>query len=330
MKRRMGWVLSVLTLMLVVLAGCGTAGQTTESGGGSQGTQANGGSAPKESTPAKRIIKHEQGETEVPGNPQKIAVIADNGYEDNLLAMGVKPYIASTFAWSEKKFYPHIADKLAGVQGIEGTAPNVEKVLELKPDVIIISGQNKNFYEQLSKIAPTVQVPFNEDWKATHRLLGEIVGRQKEAEQSLQDYEKKVAEAKAEIQKAAGSQSVLLAILNEKTIRVQGTTGHAVNDLLYKDLGLKPASGIPTDKQRVEVSLEGLSTFTPDVIFLQKNRFSTVEQAYENLKKNNVWNSLPAVKNGKVYDVDNWLAMSFGPIGRGMIVDQVKKSFTGK
>lgn len=334
---------AALLLTVVVLAGCG-GGASSPSGSGSSAASgqtpaanAPGSSAQQPSgsaavssgsTAETRAIKHAKGETKVPASPQRIALINDNAYEDNMLAIGVKPYIASTFAWSEKQFYPHIADELKGVHGMDGQAPNLERLAELKPDVIIISGQNEKFYEQLSKIAPTVQVAFNADWRVTHKQLAEIVGKTKEAEQNLQDYDRKLAEIKKEVQQAIGTQSVMAVVINEKTIRIQGTTGHALNDLLYKDLGLSPTPGIPGEN-RVEVSLEGLSTFNPDHIFMQRNRFSTVEQVVKSVQESSVWNMLNAVKQGHVYEVDNWLAMSWGPKGRAMILDEIRRDLTG-
>jgi iron complex transport system substrate-binding protein len=312
-------------LLVAVLAGCGGEGGDSKTSG-STGSSSNPAPAVKEEP---RTIKHAKGETKVPASPQKIALINDNAFEDNMLAMGVKPYIGSTFAWSEKKFYPHIADELQGVHGMDGQAPNLEQLSEWKPDLIIISGQNEKFYDQLSKIAPTVQVAFNADWRVTHMQLAEIVGKTKEAEKNLQDYDKKLAEIKSDVQKAIGQQSVMVTVINEKTIRIQGATGHALNDLLYKDLGLAPAKGIPAEN-RVEVSLEGMSTFNPDHIFMQRNRFSTIEQVVKNVQDSNVWKNISAVKQGNVYNVDNWLAMSWGPKGRSMILDQIKKDLTAK
>ncbi|WP_135555844.1 ABC transporter substrate-binding protein [Paenibacillus cymbidii] len=274
-----------------------------------------------------RTIKDEKGEAIIPATPGKIAFVNDNAFEDNMLAMGIKPFVASTFAWSEKKFYPHIADRLQGVNGIDGQAPNLEQLLTWEPDLIIINGQNEKFYEQLNKIAPTVYVGFNADWRVTHLKLAEIVGKTKEAEQNLRDYDAKAAAVKAELHKAIGLEPVMAVVINEKTIRVQGMAGHPLNDLLYKDLGLTPAKGIPSEN-RMEVSLEGMSTFNPEHIFVQRNRFGTVEQVVNNIQDSSVWKSIPAVKKGHVYNVDNWLAMSLGPIGRGMILDQIRQDMT--
>jgi iron complex transport system substrate-binding protein len=313
-------------LVAAGLAGCG--GGHPSANGSTEGKSSSAPPSAAQPAPQTRTIKHAQGETAIPAAPSKIALVNDNAFEDNLLAMGVKPYVGSTFTWSEKKFYPHIADRLQGVNGIDGQAPNLEQLTQWQPDLIIINGQNDKYYEQLNKIAPTVSVPFDADWRVTHLKLAEIVGKTKEAEQNLRDYDAKVAAVKADVQKAIGQASVMAIVINEKTIRIQGTTGHALNDLLYKDLGLTPPKGIPNEN-RAEVSLEGMSTFTPDYIFMQRNRFGTVEQVVQTIQNSNVWKNIPAVKQGHVYNVDNWLAMSLGPIGRGMILDQLKKDLTG-
>lgn len=339
-RSKLSWGSIVLVLAAALtLAGCGgSASNNGTQGAASPAQSATGGSttepagkdgAAPPAQPATRTVKHAKGETEIPAAPQKIAVINDNAYEDNLLAMGVKPYVASTFSWSEQRFYPHIAADLQGVHGMDGQAPNLEQLTEWKPDLIVISGQNESFYEQLNKIAPTVQVAFNADWRVTHRELGDIVGKPKEAEASLQAYDKRLAEVKNEVQQAIGKQTVMAVVINEKTIRIQGTTGHALNDLLYKDLGLTPADGIPASN-RVEVSLEGLSVFNPDHIFMQRNRFSTVEQVVQNVQNSQVWKQLNAVKQEHVYPVDNWLAMSWGPKGRTMILEQIRADLTGR
>lgn len=246
-----------------------------------------------------------------------------------MLALGVKPYIASTFPWSAVGFYPHLADRLQGAHGTPGHEPNLEQLAQLEPDLIIISGTNEKVYGDLNKIAPTVLVKNNPDWRVTHRQLANAVGKSEEAEKNLKDYDAHLTRVRDQIRTAAGSETVLLAVVNdEKTVRVYGQCGHALNELIYKDLGLKPAAGVPTDT-RVEVSLEGLSTFDPDHIFMQKNRALTVEQVRASVNSSPVWSSMRAVKNNRLYISDNLLAMSWGPMGRGIILDWVRDSLSG-
>lgn len=101
-------LLFTLMVLLAVLpiAGCGaneeggTSGETLQETGGTGGAQSDNEETPESKTEADtRVVTHAKGEIEVPANPEKIAVISDMGWEDNLLAMGAKPYIASTFSW---------------------------------------------------------------------------------------------------------------------------------------------------------------------------------------------------------------------------------------
>lgn len=329
-------LLFTLMVLLAVLpiAGCGaneeggTSGETLQETGGTGGAQSDNEETPESKTEADtRVVTHAKGEIEVPANPEKIAVISDMGWEDNLLAMGAKPYIASTFSWSDTGFYPHVSDRLEDAHGVDSYAPNMEKLLELDPDLIIINGQVEKFYDQLNKIAPTVLLEYHPDWRVTHLKLGEILGKTEEAQNVLDEYDQKVEEIKSEIDPVIGGEKVMFALINEKQIRIQGTSGHAINDLFYKDLGLTPAEGIPTEEQRTEVSLEGLTTFKADHIFIQKNRFGNVEDFASQLFSSTVWKNLDAVKNGNVYEIrgnDNWLAMAQGPLGREMILEQIR------
>jgi ABC-type Fe3+-hydroxamate transport system substrate-binding protein len=79
---------------------------------------------------------------------------------------------------------------------------------------------------------------------------------------------------------------------------------------------------------RAEVSLEGLSTFAPDPIFMQKNRALTVEQAMKSIEASTVWSGMKAVKNRQLYLFDNLLAMSWGPNGRSLILEYTLEALT--
>lgn len=63
---------------------------------------------------------------------------------------------------------------------------------------------------------------------------------------------------------------------------------------------------------------------------MQKNRSLTVEQVRATVSASPVWSGMRAVKNDRLYIYDNLLAMSWGPIGRGLILDLVRDSLTAK
>src|SRR5690606_9730501 len=69
--------------------------------------------------------------------------------------------------------------------------PDFEKIAEMEPDLIIISGRQTEVYDQLADIAPTVfmGVDFEnyiESFKHNMTTLGEIFDKQSEVEAELQ------------------------------------------------------------------------------------------------------------------------------------------------
>ena len=66
----------------------------------------------------------------------------------------------------------------------------MEKIFELSPDLIIISGRQADYYEELNKIAPTIHLGVDnenylESFKVNMNILGEIFGKEKAVEKEL-------------------------------------------------------------------------------------------------------------------------------------------------
>ena len=72
-----------------------------------------------------------------------------------------------------------------------GNPVNVEKVMQLKPDLIVLMKEDQ--YEKLSKIAPTIVIPFNtaKNTKDTVSLFGDIAGAKDKAKSFMADFNKK-------------------------------------------------------------------------------------------------------------------------------------------
>src|SRR5690606_20424326 len=68
--------------------------------------------------------------------------------------------------------------------------PDFEKIAELEPDLIIISGRQQEAYEELTKIGPTVYMgldtsKYMESFKENQETLGKIFNKEKEVEEEL-------------------------------------------------------------------------------------------------------------------------------------------------
>jgi iron complex transport system substrate-binding protein len=152
----------VLTLiMMVSLAACGSASNEVLSDATtvnpSEENVADTASV-EEVVQEEITIVHELGETVLNTNPEKV-VVFDYGFLDILDYVGLGDKIVGV---PQSSNVPDYLDQYNG-----STYANVgslkeadfEKVYELKPDVIFISGRMSANYDELAKIAPTVYLP---------------------------------------------------------------------------------------------------------------------------------------------------------------------------
>ena len=94
---------------------------------------------------------HTLGTVELPVNPKRVAVL-DYGSLETISELGVTPALALP-----KKFLPPYLSKFSGEQYTDlGTVKefNIETINAFKPDLIIISGRQQDYYQKLSSIAP--------------------------------------------------------------------------------------------------------------------------------------------------------------------------------
>ena len=87
-------------------------------------------------------------------------------------------------------------------------------------------------------------------------------------------------------------------------------------------MDLKKPEGMPaqTDISLPVVTYEGLASIKADYIFL----IATKEDLAE-LQSNAIWNSLPAVKEGKVVVLDSspYFNQGYSVIGKDLLVDEI-------
>jgi iron complex transport system substrate-binding protein len=161
------------------------------------GSIANNSPSSNTSPVATRLVKHAMGETRVPLNPKRVVAL-DTCALDHALALGVKPVGAPHYYLADS---PYLKGKVEGIEDI-GSPTNLEKVLALKPDVILgVPYDNKEIYNLTSKIAPTVLADFDggKEWREALLLFGEALGKLDAAKQVLADYYARLEKFKAQM-----------------------------------------------------------------------------------------------------------------------------------
>lgn len=195
------------------------------------------------------------------------------------------------------------------------TDPNVEKLIETKPDVIIMyAGWYEKYGEKVEKIAPVITVDSNENnWQGALREYGKIFGKEEKAETEIARIEALITDSKQQLA-TYSDQSFGVIMLGNKQFWAF-TTQFVFNK--ENGLGLNPPDNyVDMSSKGEEISLEGLAAMNPDYMFVADIRGSTTSLAtyLQNLEDDSVWNSLEAVKNGHVYALDSSIAAG-GPLG---------------
>ena len=309
--------------LALTLAACGdeeTADQTTTDKTEEQATDA------KESDT--RTLTDAMGnEVVVPANPERVLA---SYLEDNLVALGITP-VAQWSVNDGASIQGYLQGDLKDVPMIPHDLP-FEAVQEYAPDLIIMDSASMvegGKYEQYSKIAPTyvIGTEVNNDWRDELKRVGEVFGKEAEAQKALEDYDAKAKEAKATIEAEVGNPSLAAVWLVGGKFFVVGENLSS-GAVMYGDLGLK----IPAVVKEIsasatgnwsEISLEKLVELDAEHLFLINSDTTSGSAALSDT----LWNSVPAVKAGNVYEFspdESWLYT--GTIANEQIIDNILKS----
>ncbi|AMM99318.1 ABC transporter substrate-binding protein [Bacillus pumilus] len=234
--------------------------------------------------------------------PVKRIVIAGSleSMEDAKL-LDIEPIGASTVGGAFPELFKDITAKTEGIG--EKTEPNLEKILKLKPDVIL--GSTKfppATIKKLDKIQTTIPVSHvSSDWESNLLLLGTLTGKSEEAKNIISDYQKDLKQAKETLKDKSSNKTAVILRIRQGDLYVYPEDVY-FNSTLYGDLGFTAPSDIKKAKAQALISLERLGELNPDYIFVQfsKEENSSKPNALKDLEKNKIWTSLKAVKNGHI------------------------------
>ena len=265
-----------------------------------------------------------RGEVEIPANPKRIVDLSGNS--DILSILGYKVVgTANSDAYDYTKFPSYLEETLSGAKilgySMQDTM-DVEAVMNLNPDLIVISTVQEKMYDALSEIAPTVMIQLEAlNWKDDVRALGKVFGKEDVANEWIANYEAKAKDAGDKIKAKYGDDTTYLSFLASGG-QFFVFDGAGFGDVLYKDMGLAKPEGMPeqTNISLPVVTYEGLAAIKADYIFA-----IATEEDLAQLEANSIWNNLPAVKNGNVVILESspYFNQGYSPIGREKLVDEI-------
>ena len=258
-----------------------------------------------------------RGDVEIPADPQRIVDLSGNSDILSILGYDVVG-TANSDAYDYTKFPSYLEETLKGAEilgySMQDTM-DVEAVMNLNPDLIVISTVQEKMYDALSEIAPTVMIQLEAlNWKDDVRALAKVFNKEDVANEWIANYENKAKEAGDKIKAEYGEDTTYLSFLASGG-QFFIFDGAGFGDVLYNDMGLAKPAGMPeqTDISLPVVTYEGLAAIQSDYIFV-----IATDEDLAQLEANSIWNNLPAVKNGNVVVLESspYFNQGYSSIGR--------------
>lgn len=255
-----------------------------------------------------RTFDTDKGPVEIPQHPQRIVT---DYYAGELLSVGGNVIGAEPLAFDS----PFIKDKLSAAQDV-GAPINVEKVLELQPDLIVVMYDES--YEALSKIAPTVHIPYGttKNIQETVALFGDLMGQPDKAKEFLAEFDKKAAEGRERIKGIVDENTTvgLYELTDKGDLWIFNDNAGRGGQTVYNALGLKMPDKMAGQDQTVQLSMEMLPDYAADYMFLTFYNPENNSDALDKLKDSPVWKNLDAAKNDRLFINDFDTFYRYDPI----------------
>ncbi|WP_228055161.1 iron-siderophore ABC transporter substrate-binding protein [Gloeocapsopsis crepidinum] len=281
------------------------------------------------------MIQHALGEVCVPNNPQRVVTLGRPSL-GNALALGVKP-IGSSFDLERRdEFSPYLKDKAKGVEPVgDQNQPSLEKLLLLKPGLIISWQPIETVYPKLSEIAPTTPYDWHgkDDWDSNKELKGiwrdyfnfmaEALNQEKAKQQAWEHYYQRIEELKS----ALGDryQDKTISLVNFCCGEIFSDVKNSFPGSILNDIGLKrpEAQNTTAPLGFITFSEETFDKADGDILFVYNSYDG--ESHLQRLKNNPLWSKLKAVQQNRVYFVDVSVWRNSDMIAANAVIDDLYK-----
>jgi len=237
----------------------------------------------------------ETGPVEVPADPKRVVVLST--YAGNVAALDVN--LIGVDSWSKSN--PGYDSYLADVE--EVSEENLEKIIELDPDLIIGSSTTQNL-DKIKEIAPTVTFTYGKvDYLTQHLEIGKLLNKEKEAQAWIDDFKERSTVAGEEIKAVIGEDATVSVIENfDKQLYVFGDNWGRGTEVIYQAMGLnmpEKVKEMALEAGYYALSLEVLPEYAGDYVI-----FSKVADQDNSFQETDVFKNIPAVQNGQLFEAN--------------------------
>ncbi|WP_369901268.1 iron-hydroxamate ABC transporter substrate-binding protein [Bacillus manliponensis] len=263
----------------------------------------------------------ENGKVEVPANPERVVVLSS--FAGNVMSLGVNVVGVDSWSKANPRFEKGLKD------AVEVSDENIEKIIELDPDLIIGLSNTKNI-DKLQKIAPTVTYTYGKvDYLTQHIEIGKLLNKEKEATDWVNDFKKRAAKAGDDIRAKIGEDATVTVIENfDKQLYVFGDNWGRGTEILYQEMKLKMPEKVKEMAQKdgyYALSAEVLPEYVGDYLVISKQ--SSADSSFQ---ETDSYKNMPAVKNNQVFEADASEFFFNDPLTLDYQLDFFTKSFLQK
>ncbi len=284
--------------LLLLPAACGGNGEGEESASGET-----------------KVIENMLGETEVPARPERVVVI--EGFTGLDTAVIVEaPIVGVSYNPMIEGGFPEYLEGngLSELPDIGWVDVNLERIAELSPDLILSAEfLEDGVQENLSSIAPTVvfeniafiwQSPT--DWQTMVLQFADALGDVPAAERAIANFDERLEGVRRDHGDRLENLTVSVVRINPGSFQL--FPGQGPGSAILEQLGVeRPEGQRPGDEPPENFSLENIPELDADVILVFGLDEGDENRPYfeREILSNPLWQSLEAVRAGRVHVVDS-------------------------
>lgn len=317
----------VMLLLVVVMVGCSQAKDANVNAPQNSDTNKIEDTANKEVKveELKEInIEHAKGSIKLETAAKKV-VVFDMGSLDTIDALTQELELAVPTS--------NIPSSLSKYEGAvnAGTLfePDMEAIFNFEPELIIIGARQANYYEELSKIAPTIYVEINaatymDDFKLSTLNIAKAIGKEAEAEKYLSEIDSEIEAIKALAK--LSEKKALVIMTNDGNLSAYGKGSRF--GLIHDVLGVPTADdSIDVSTHGQEASFEYIAQVNPEILFvIDRTTVAGGSVTASNTLNNDLVKSITAFKNDKVVylNAEAWYLANGGINMMNIMLSEVK------
>ena len=184
---------------------------------------------------------------------------------------------------------------------------DLEKVLACTPDLVILNkGMNEKLIEPLTANGiPVLVVDMKnyEDVKGEVRIFAQVTGEKEKGEALIQSMEDKLHAIQARMPKEKRRVAILHSTAQGLSVQLDTSIAGSVAKMLGFTNVASGMTAMEKNPDAAPYSIETLVEQNPEILFITSmGKMEEIKRSMEELIESNpAWQTIPAIKNGKVY-----------------------------